>query len=238
MNFDTTAQRNFFDMTDHQYREEDLLSPPRAQLLEYGDMEAFLPLRPKAKVLDFGCGSGRSTMYFIRKGYNITGYDISDNPLRRLKNLYQQHKQKGWGTLTVTTQMQSKPVYDAVIGTDILHHVPLQKNLQRIFESLKKGGYVVFSEPNPFHLPWYFYYVLGGRPLTVEYGILQCNLWNLRRVLSSVGFVNVRIKGHGILPTRVVPSISGLDYLNAQKWSDLPLLRYFAFRYIISAQKK
>lgn len=34
-------------------------------------------LQPKASILDFGCGSGRDTKYFLKQNYNVTAIDGS-----------------------------------------------------------------------------------------------------------------------------------------------------------------
>lgn len=36
-------------------------------------------LKEGASILDFGCGSGRDTRYFLQKGYKVTALDGSDS---------------------------------------------------------------------------------------------------------------------------------------------------------------
>ena len=46
--------------------------------------QPFLELIPNGgKILDAGCGSGRDTLYFIKKGYNVVAFDYSE-PLVQL----------------------------------------------------------------------------------------------------------------------------------------------------------
>jgi ubiquinone/menaquinone biosynthesis C-methylase UbiE len=40
----------------------------------------FLP--PKGRILDIGCGPGNDTTYFIEKGYDVTGVDLSEEMVR------------------------------------------------------------------------------------------------------------------------------------------------------------
>ena len=51
--------------------------PPDATEAEIDFAERQLGLTPGARVLDLPCGSGRHTLIFARKGYLVTGYDIS-----------------------------------------------------------------------------------------------------------------------------------------------------------------
>ena len=49
--------------------------------------EAFLQLLPgSASILDFGCGSGRDTKYFLEKGYQVAATDgiLSEKVCRKL----------------------------------------------------------------------------------------------------------------------------------------------------------
>jgi len=50
--------------------------------------EPFMGLMPpKGKILDAGCGSGRDTLYFIEKGYDVVAFDYSE-PLVELATEY------------------------------------------------------------------------------------------------------------------------------------------------------
>ena len=37
------------------------------------------------KILDIGCGTGRHTIELSKRGYNVTGIDLSDSQLARAK---------------------------------------------------------------------------------------------------------------------------------------------------------
>jgi len=40
-----------------------------------------------AKALDFGCGTGRSTRFLRRLGFNVTGVDVSEDMLRIVRTM-------------------------------------------------------------------------------------------------------------------------------------------------------
>jgi hypothetical protein len=121
------------------------------------------------------------------------------------------------------------------VGADVLHHVNTDDHLPRIYELLRDGGKVVFSEPGALNLAWYVYLPLGHE-LRVEKGILTCTARGLRRMFEQHGFGDVRITGIGLLPRPLFRQSAA-----ACRWHDLvgnwPLLRWFAYRYIIEARK-
>jgi SAM-dependent methyltransferase len=50
--------------------------------------ERFLPLvRPGGRILDAGCGSGRDTLAFLRRGYQVDAFDGSSEMVRRASAL-------------------------------------------------------------------------------------------------------------------------------------------------------
>ncbi|HLN57404.1 MAG TPA: methyltransferase domain-containing protein [Thermoanaerobaculia bacterium] len=51
--------------------------PPEATLAEADFFENLLDVRPGARLLDVPCGDGRLALEFARRGYRVTGVDIS-----------------------------------------------------------------------------------------------------------------------------------------------------------------
>ena len=48
-------------------------------------VEQAVPLKPGEKVLDLACGYGRHSIILARKGYCVTGYDLSADYIREAK---------------------------------------------------------------------------------------------------------------------------------------------------------
>lgn len=53
------------------------VTPPEATLAEADFFENLLDVRPGARLLDVPCGDGRLALEFARRGYRVTGVDIS-----------------------------------------------------------------------------------------------------------------------------------------------------------------
>lgn len=235
MNNGEFLQREFFDRHEHLYHTEIILDPPLSQALELEDLENTLQLS-KGKIIDFGCGSGRISMYFLRRGFNVIGVDVSSHSIQHLENLYQTHKTESWGKLETMTSLPINLV-DGVVGADILHHIDMPSYLPKIYSLLKQGGRVAFSEPNGLHLPWYAYLWVKRIPWHVEEGLLKCTPRNVHRQLSKAGFQNIKINPHGLLPTFLFNRWSRLCRYNAFTMSRIPLLSTLSFRFIVEAQK-
>jgi len=45
--------------------------------IEVDRLEVLLALRPPARILDLACGQGRHTIELARRGYQVTGVDLS-----------------------------------------------------------------------------------------------------------------------------------------------------------------
>lgn len=66
------------------FEEEDALSAARTQA-EVDFIEQSLELKPASHVLDLCCGHGRHAIELARRGYQVTGVDLSARALRRAR---------------------------------------------------------------------------------------------------------------------------------------------------------
>ena len=94
------------------------------------------------KILDFGCGSGRDTKYFISKGYDVDAIDGSEE-LCKIASEYAgiQVKQMHFQELNASEE------YDGVWACASILHVEKAKLpdvMKKMASSTKKGG-VVYS---------------------------------------------------------------------------------------------
>ncbi|HXP88036.1 MAG TPA: class I SAM-dependent methyltransferase [Bryobacteraceae bacterium] len=60
-------------------------TPPAVTLADCDFLETALALEPRAKVLDVPCGNGRHSVELARRGYRVTGVDISPEFLTAAK---------------------------------------------------------------------------------------------------------------------------------------------------------
>ncbi len=106
--------------------------------------QLFTDLLPQgAKILDFGCGSGRDTVYFLSQGYDVDATDGSAE-LCRLAS-----EAAGIPVRQMFFQeLDAVNVYDGIWACASILHVP-KKELPQIFlkmqQALKKDGVIYTS---------------------------------------------------------------------------------------------
>lgn len=229
------AQAAYFDVQSNRHPHDAALHPKRAQRLELERMMALLTLPPGAHLLDFGAGSGRVSLWFLRHGYNVTAVDVSKQSLRDLFAVYKTAKKRSWGTLSTAQTIPKGKKFDGIVGADILHHIPINTYLPLFHQALRHRAPAVFSEPNACHLPWYIHFFRSRIPWSVERGILQCTARNLTRSFFAASFSDVSIEGHGLFPTGLFSRIPWVETVNATIAANTLLTKPLAFRFLIRA---
>ena len=94
-------------------------------------------------ILDFGCGSGRDTKYFLDKGYTVTAVDGSEE-LCRLAEEHTGIKVK----CMLFNELDETAVYDGIWACSSILHLPrtdLKDVFYRMIKAVKPGGYIYTS---------------------------------------------------------------------------------------------
>jgi SAM-dependent methyltransferase len=121
-------------------------------LMAIGAVMRLLP-PPPARLLDMGCGTGWTTAFFARRGYNVVGQDISPDMIRcaRDNDLLDEMSVARF----VVGDYEALPlrgVFDCVVFFDSLHHAEDERAaLRAAYEALRPGGICVASEPGVGH---------------------------------------------------------------------------------------
>jgi SAM-dependent methyltransferase len=121
-------------------------------LQEMGALFSLLPQRP-VRLLDLGCGSGWTSLFFARAGHHVVGVDICPDMIR----LADEHRRRldldnvdflvrDYEDLAFDSE------FDAVVFFDSLHHaVDEELALGRAYRALVPGGLCLTSEPGEGH---------------------------------------------------------------------------------------
>lgn len=106
--------------------------------------ELILRIKQKSQLLDIGCGSGLPfDKYIDKKGHTITGIDITPKHIEQAKK-----NVKGNFFVADFEEYIPNKKFDAVISFYALFHIRRTKHkqiLKKIFDSLKKGGYILIT---------------------------------------------------------------------------------------------
>lgn len=226
-------QKEHFDLAKHQYAREAILNPPLHTDVEMeGVMHALATVPAGQRILDFGAGTGRLSIALAKIGYSVLAVDISDASLATLRDVA---ASLGIDTIETATELPAQGPFAAVVGADVLHHVDLDDYLPRLHAVLADGGKAVFTEPGGMNPMWYAYLTIFY-DIRVERRIVHMNRTTLRRAFTRHGFGNIKIVGVGLLP-RPIFAWSHLACRLHDRSGNLPLARWFAYRYLIEATK-
>ncbi len=113
--------------------------------VDFADIQnRFLTLMPKGGlILDFGCGSGRDTKYFLDKGYEVEAVDGSGKMCEYASN---------YTGITVKQmlfqELNEVEMYDGIWACASILHLPkesLRAVFQKMISATKTGGYIYAS---------------------------------------------------------------------------------------------
>ena len=100
-------------------------------------------LTTDAYILDFGCGAGRDTKYFLSRGYQIDAIDGSEQ-LCRIASKYTGIKVRQM----LFQELDEKEKYDGIWACASILHLPkkqLREVLKNMYAALKSKGWIYTS---------------------------------------------------------------------------------------------
>lgn len=226
-------QASHFNDEAHRYAEHLLFNPPQHTRDEISVILSILKRKNIKTVVELGSGNGRLTFPLLHESVRVTAVDISRDSLQALLRVAK--KMKIPQGLLSTSQTIPHGNNKAIVGCDILHHVPLDTYLKDMHENLvKPRGTIVFSEPNILNIFWPIYITFFIN-WEIEGGIRNCNFFTISKKLHTQGFQKINIQGFGLFPLPLFNAIPFLQRINYFLGS-LPVLKLFAYRLIITAE--
>lgn len=226
-------QEYFFNIEKNQYNIKLLIKPKYHTFLELKNiLDRLKGINKRESIIDFGSGTGRVTVFLLQKGYEIYAVDISKKSLDNLKKVATHLKLK---KLQIFSLIPKNKKFKVIVGADILHHIDIDIYLPKFFNALTENGRVVFSEPGAFNLSWYLYLSIF-HDWSVEKGLVECSYFNLINKFEKYGFKKIKITGLGLLPRPFFNWSKTFCRLN-DYLGNLPILKLFAYRYIIEASR-
>lgn len=187
--------------------------------------------RPKL-ILDYGCGGGWLSLFFVRWGLDVVGMDISKNMVRTAKLVCRK------GDFIVCDAMRlpfRDGVFDFLIGISILHHLNLENALYELRRISLVRSVFLFVEPNslnPFSAFGRKFFPMevhtkGEKQFTPEYLKNALNLadLNVERcfALFFLAFPVARFLKITRIPSS--PSLAKMTYFFENVMEKVPVLR-------------
>ena len=136
------------DMTDqtlNYYNEKSELFVNDTAELEFSDIQdSFLKYLEKGSlILDFGCGSGRDSRYFLNKGYQVEAIDGSHEMVKIASKLTGLNVKQ-----MMFNELDECEKYDGIFACASILHVPyteLSDIFRRLKKAVKKNGFIYVS---------------------------------------------------------------------------------------------
>ena len=106
----------------------------------FDDIDKYI--KKPGHLLDFGCSYGLLMEYFIAKGWEATGIDISENAISHARS-------KGLKCYLKLENITSKDKFDVIVMSNVLEHLkePID-TLRRVKDLLSKEGIIYIRVPN------------------------------------------------------------------------------------------
>ena len=130
---------------------------PNTYYLAYRDLPEIVSKHSKGtKALDFGCGTGRSSRFLKKLGFEVTGIDISPSMIRQAV----EKDPNGTYMLVEDGKYQGIPDdFDLITSIFTFDNIPVQQRvliLRGLKQKLSKHGCLVMLDSNPelYHHEW------------------------------------------------------------------------------------
>jgi ubiquinone/menaquinone biosynthesis C-methylase UbiE len=170
-------------------------------------------LKPPARVVDLGCGSGAFTRILTDRGFAAEGVDISPQLIALARRL---HPHIPFSEGDVEALVLPDASFDGVLLSGIVHHLPhpsrCAAEVQRI---LKPGGWFFAFDPNRLN-PFMYLYRDRSSPFYSSVGVTENErpvmAKEVARVFSAAG-LRVFSAGLGGLSYRYVASSRASQFL-------------------------
>jgi len=155
------ANRGFFNSYEDAKRAEVYakLEFPGTYYLAYRDLPKIIFEHVKGrKAIDFGCGAGRSTRFLRRLGFDVVGVDISEDMLKKARQLDPEGDYRLIEDGNLSQFKDSS--YDLALSAFTFDNIPTMekkvKNLKGIRRLLKSEGRIVnlVSSPEIYKHEW------------------------------------------------------------------------------------
>lgn len=100
-------------------------------------------------ILSFGCGRGREALRYASRGFQVAGFDISEELVKNAIELAEQYDLSNKSTFSVQAAEgldYADESFDVIVGENILHHIDIERSVKEMYRVLRPGGVALFKD--------------------------------------------------------------------------------------------
>lgn len=187
-------------------------------------------------VLEIGCGTGVFTEMFLHTGIQLTAIDLSPDILAKAK-ARGLPKNKVTFVETCFEEYQVESLFDAVIGSSVLHHLVVNESLDKVIKILKPGGVFSFAEPNLLNPQIFIERTFPRLFPSISHDESAFIRWQLSSLLQKKGFIEPQIIPFDWLHPNTPVSLIGAVEAFGRILEYLPVIREFSGSLLIRGKK-
>lgn len=137
---------------------------------------------PKGRVLDYGCGTGNNSMFFLDKGYEVWGIDVAESYRDLVKaNLesrnYRPELISNFSVMaTNNTRLPYEDnFFDVIVANQVLYYLPGEEHIKKIAQEfsrcLKPGGavFITMMGPKNYYIVYHAKQILNERVYEISF---------------------------------------------------------------------
>lgn len=89
----------------------------------YDILKILPPVKPY-RVLDIGCGEGKDAVFFAKRGYAVTAFDISEQSIEKARKLAEHNKVEAAFFQADIVDYRPDTEYDIIFSSGVFHFLP------------------------------------------------------------------------------------------------------------------
>lgn len=109
--------------------------------------ETLYPPTKSIRVCDLGCGEGKNSIHFARKGADVFAYDISASAIKNAINAWHDSGSVNWEIADVRKVELGLDNYDLIIAYGLFHCLSRSEDIEKLVNrmkfSVKIGGAII-----------------------------------------------------------------------------------------------
>ena len=137
-------------------KEEAFLRYPADWVIRFHNMFLKKNIPENGVILDYGCGSGNNSVFFMQKGYSVFGVDVAPSFKKLVEKNLELNNINGsnlanFSLIDPDTTSLAFPdnYFDLILSNQVLYYLPTEQHLKKVCIELKRilrpGGFVFFT---------------------------------------------------------------------------------------------